>query len=177
MIERSSGYVVSGDPGISAPASSSVRDRLAPEWPPRGWRLPRPLPGGCVGFPRGPLRAPAAVRIRVSVFAVGRRVYVACGGDRSAGVTLTDDSGTRPLASLGDGTEVAILAWRPAWAGTTRYRVRATASGLEGWLPVGNLRSTEAVISPAPTAAARRPAPVRAGESGEAGRRSVQHPG
>jgi len=121
-----------------------------------------------MGFPRGPLRAPAPARIRASVFAVGRRVYVACAGDRSARVMLTDNAGKRPLASLGDGTEVAILAWRPGWAGTTQYRVRATDSGLEGWLPVGNLRSTEAAISSAPTAPpppAVRPATLRVGES------------
>ena len=120
-----------------------------------------------MGFPRGPLRAPAPARIRASVFAVGRRVYVACAGDRSARVMLTDSAGKRPLASLGDGTEVAILAWRPGWAGTTQYRVRATDSGLEGWLPVGNLRSTEAASSSAPTPPppAVRPATLRVGES------------
>src|SRR2546427_8169567 len=123
-----------------------------------------------MAFPRGPHRAPAPVRIRAAVFAVGRRVYVACAGDRSARVVLTDDAGKSPLASLEDGTEVAILAWRPGWAATTQYRVRATASGLEGWLPVGNLRSTEATISSASTAPpppAGRPAPLRVGESGQ----------
>jgi hypothetical protein len=60
-----------------------------------------------MGFPRRPLRAPAPVRIPVSVFAIGRRVYVACAGGRSARVTLTDEADRRPLASLGDGTEVA----------------------------------------------------------------------
>ena len=121
-----------------------------------------------MGFPRGPLRAPAPARIRASVFAVGRRVYVASAGDGSARVMLTDNAGKRPLASLGDGAEVAILAWRPGWAGTTQYRVCATDSGLEGWLPVGNLRSTEAAISSAPTAPpppAGRPATLRVGES------------
>ena len=116
-----------------------------------------------MAFPRGPLRAPAPVRIRVSVFAVGRRVYVACAGDRSARVTLTD-ADERPLATLRDGTEVAILAWRPGWAGAARYRVRATDSGLEGWLPVGNLRSTAAPTAPPPPAV--RPAPLRVEESG-----------
>ena len=100
-----------------------------------------------MAFFRGALRAPARPRIRVSVFAVGRRVYVACAGDRSAHVLLTDDAGNTPLASLGDGAEVAVLAWRPGWSGTTRYRVRATDSGLEGWLPVGNLRGTAAPIA------------------------------
>jgi hypothetical protein len=129
-----------------------------------------------MGFPQRPLRAPAPVRIRVSVFAVGRRVYVACAGDRSARVTLTDEADRRPLASLGDGTEVAILAWRPSWAGNTRYRVRATDSGVEGWLPVGNLRSTEAAISSAPTAPPPpvRPAPLRAWEFAGSGRRFGQ---
>jgi hypothetical protein len=130
-----------------------------------------------MAFPRGPLRAPAPVRIRVAVFAVGRRVYVACAGDRLARVMLTDEDGKRPLASLGDGAEVVILAWRPGWGGNTQYRVRATDSGLEGWLPVGNLRHTEAAISSAPTAPpppAVRPAPLRAGEFPGSGRRFGQ---
>lgn len=101
-----------------------------------------------MGFPQGPLRAPARARVRVAVFAVGHRAYVACAGDRSARVTLTDHADTTPLASLGDGSEVAILAWRPGWGGNTRYHVRATDSGLEGWLPVGNLRGTAAAGSP-----------------------------
>jgi hypothetical protein len=125
-----------------------------------------------MGSFRGAFRAPAPVRVRVAVFAVGRRVYVACAGDRSGPATLTDDSGKRALGSLSDGTEVAILAWRPGWAGTTRYRVRATASGFEGWLPVGNLRGTEAAISPVASApAAVGPTPVRLGEREESGRR------
>src|SRR5205823_106352 len=120
-----------------------------------------------MGFPRGPLRAPAPVRIRVAVFPVGRRVYVACADERPARVALTDEAGTRPLMSLGDGTEVAILAWRPGWAGGTRYRVRATDSGLEGWLPVGNLRSTVAAVPSVPTTLpppAVGAAPLRVGE-------------
>ena len=119
-----------------------------------------------MAFPRGPLRVPAPARIRVSVFAVGRRVYAACAGDRSARVTLTD-ADERPLATLRDGTEVAILAWRPGWGGTARYRVRATDAGLEGWLPVGNLRGTEAATSSAPTApppSAVPPPPLRGEE-------------
>jgi len=130
-----------------------------------------------MGFPRGPLRTPAPIRIRVAVFAVGRRVYVACAGDRSARVTLTDEASKRPLASLGDGTEVVILAWRPGSAGTTLYRVRATDSGVEGWLPVDKLRSTETAISPAPTAPPAPPVPPvprRVAEFAEAGRRFGQ---
>jgi hypothetical protein len=117
-----------------------------------------------MAFPRGPLRAPATARIRAAVFAVGRRVYVACAGDdRSAHVTLTDHDGKTPLATLGDGTEVAILAWRPDRGGSTRYCVRATDSRLEGWLQVGNLRSTAAAVALAPTA-------PRAAEPADVGR-------
>ena len=103
-----------------------------------------------MAFPRAPLRTPAPARVRVAVFAVGRRVYVAGAGGRSSRATLTDGA-EQPLASLGDGSEVTILAWLPGWAGTTRYRVRVTDSGLEGWLPVGDLRGTEAAISSPPS--------------------------
>jgi hypothetical protein len=95
-------------------------------------------------------RSPARVRIRAEVFAVGRRVYVTCKGDRSARTILMDEPGKTPLASLDDGVEVAILAWRPGWAGTTRYRVRAVVSGLEGWLIESDLRGTEAFVPVAP---------------------------
>jgi hypothetical protein len=77
------------------------------------------------------------------VFAVGQRVRVAaCAEDPSNDVPLTDEAGKRRVASLDSGTEVAILAWRPGWSGTARYRVRATDSGDEGWLAVGNLDRT-----------------------------------
>ena len=127
--------------------------------------------------PWRPRRAPAPVPIRVPVFAVGRDVYVACAGDRSARATLTDDAGKKPLASLGDGAQVAILGWRPGWAGAARYRVRATDSGLEGWLPVGNLRLTEVAIAPAPTAPPLpvvQPVPLRVGAVEGSGRRFGQ---
>jgi len=128
-------------------------------------------------FGRGPRRASPPVRIPVSVFAVGRRVYVDSPEDRSACVTLTDDAGKRPLASLADGAEVVILAWRPGWADTTRYRVRARGSGVDGWLPVGNLRGTEAVASAAPTAPpppAVPPAPLPDEEFGQSTHRFGQ---
>lgn len=89
-------------------------------------------------------------------------------------MTLTDTT-DRPLATLGDGTEVTILAWLPGSA-DTRYRVRVTDSGLEGWLPVGDLRGTKAAISSPPAV----PPPLvigpslRAGASGSSGRRFGQ---
>jgi hypothetical protein len=67
-------------------------------------------------------------------------------------VTLTD-ADKKPLGTVYDGAEVAILAWRPDWYGTTWYRVRTTAAGLVGWLPVGNLRVTETAASLVPVAA------------------------
>ena len=127
-------------------------------------------------FPRGPLRGPAPVRIRAAVFAVGRRVFIGGAGDRSAHVTLTDDA-DRPRALLSEGAEVTIVAWRPGWASTTRYCVRVTDSGLEGWLPAGDLRSTKAALSSPPAAPpppAARPATLRAGDSGRSGRRFGQ---
>ena len=96
------------------------------------------------------------MRIGASVFAVGRRVSVAGAGKRSARVTLTDDGGTRRLASRRDSAEVAIVAWRPGWAGTSRYCLRTTDSGLETWPSVGNLHSTEPAVSS--TRATVRPA-------------------
>ena len=95
-------------------------------------------------------RAPASSRKRTSVFAVGRRVYVACSRDLAPQVALKDDAGvvTRGGGSLRDGAEVEILAWRPRGFGETRYRVRSTDTGLEGWLAGDNLRATLVAVAP-----------------------------
>ena len=124
-------------------------------------------------------RAAPLVRTQASVFAVGRRVYVACAGDRLAHVALTDDAGAPARTGLADGTEVEILAWRPRGFHGTRYRVRATCDGLEGWLAVDNLRSTPSAV-PAPIApplAATGSAPLLAPVSGDPGRRFGQRAG
>ena len=122
-----------------------------------------------MAFRRGQARVPAPVRVRPSVFAVGRRVYVASGGDR-APVTLMD-ADKKPLGTVHDGTEVAILAWRPDWYGTTWYRIRTTAAGLVGWLPVGNLRVTESAASLVPAAA-----PPPAGPAASIGGPELEEP-
>jgi hypothetical protein len=102
-----------------------------------------------MGFPQGSFRKPSPVRIRTAVFAVGRRVRVACSDSRPPRVALTDDAGANPQESLADGTEVEILAWRPRGSAGTRYLVRSTRNGLEGWLAVGNLRSAQSAVSSA----------------------------
>jgi hypothetical protein len=123
-----------------------------------------------MGFSRGPGRPSAPPRPpRAHVFAVGQRVYVASSVGGSAHVTLTDDAGQIAVASLGDGVEVAILAWRPGWGGNTRYRVRATDTGVEGWLAVGSLRRT--AIAPPLVA---RPAAPPADDFHDAGHRFGQ---
>jgi hypothetical protein len=93
-------------------------------------------------FSRGSKSAAPTLRMRVPVFAVGQTVYVAGIAGSRARVPLTDDAGTLPLANLGDGTAVSILGWRPRSATSARYQVRATVTGVEGWLSVENLRRT-----------------------------------
>ena len=116
-----------------------------------------------MAFSRGPARTPPPAPIREAVFAVGARAFVSSDGGLSR-VVLTDDGGKKPLDSLGDGDEVAILAWRPGWAGSTRYCVR-NADGLEGWLLGANLRTTEVAVAPAPNPTAQPPTPLPSGRS------------
>ena len=121
-------------------------------------------------------RRPALPHAKGAVIAVGRRVFVARSADGPARVTLTDDAGANALASLADGNEVEVLAWRPRGSGT-RYRVRSMRDGLEGWLGVGNLRSARtaassphSVLVPLPASSA----PAGAKESKSSGRRIGQ---
>ena len=112
-------------------------------------------------FTRRPRGASSSARPGAAVFAVGGRAYVVCPSGSSSRVTLTDDPGKVPLASLVDGSEVTILAWRPGAAGAARYRVRVTATGTDGWLPVGNLRATAVPVAPAPDVPPRSEASPR----------------
>ena len=79
-----------------------------------------------------------------TVFAIGRHVFVACPIASTSGVTLTDDTGAQAHGKLRDGTEVEILAWRPRGPLGTRYLVRSSAKGIEGWLGAGELRGSRA---------------------------------
>jgi len=127
-------------------------------------------------FGPGPIRRPSPTRVRDAVFAVGGQAYVAGSQDLVGRVVLTDDANANVVATVTDGTQVEILAWRPRGSGGTRYRVRSTGNGLEGWIPVGNLRSARSAVSPAivksppPT----RPPVQRASESGASKRRFAQ---
>ena len=129
-----------------------------------------------MAFSRGPTRPSSSGRSRGPVFAVGGRVYVARVADGQARVTLTDDLGKTAVATLDDGTEVTVLGWRPTGAGGARYEVRVTATGVEGWLGVSNLRGTPKAPPPPasqPAPSATNPAPVR-NDFGDTARRFGQ---
>jgi hypothetical protein len=92
-------------------------------------------------------------------------------------VALTDDAGADARTHLTDGTEVEILAWRPRKFDGTRYRVRATREGFEGWLAGDNLRSTPvAILAPREPPVATESVP-RAMDPRDAGRRFGQRAG
>ena len=83
------------------------------------------------------------------IFAVGHRVFVTCGNAQPS-VTLTDSTNSTEVGALVDGAEVEILAWQPRGPGGTRYRIRAVAGTVEGWLGTTNLR---APVMPEPSPA------------------------
>lgn len=102
-----------------------------------------------MSFVRSSTRRPSGLRTGTIVHAVGQRVYVARSGDGSARVNLMDDGGTTALAELVDGAEVMVVGWRPRGASGTRYCVRCTGDGREGWLAAANLRSAR-TVTPSP---------------------------
>lgn len=92
--------------------------------------------------PRNNRPAPPRPRPRSApTIAVGQRVFVHCPNSRSGTVELVDDTGKVLSAiHLADGAEVEVVAWRPRVEGDAHYRIRASSSGVDGWLPSGNLR-------------------------------------
>jgi len=80
------------------------------------------------------------------VLGVGSRVIVVCRNSGSEAVALTDDGGTKEVATIAGGVEVEILAWRPRRNGETRYRVVSTPGGVEGWLGATSLRQRPAPL-------------------------------
>ena len=82
------------------------------------------------------------------VLAVGQRAFVNHPSDSPYPVAMTDDQGLPAPASLRDGDEVEILAWRPRGSTGTRYRVRRHADGANGWLAAAELRRTAVLSAP-----------------------------
>jgi hypothetical protein len=105
--------------------------------------------------PRGP-HYPTFPGVRPSppkgdpVLGVGSRVVVTGRGAGSGRVGLMDDSGTSTVATIAEGAEVEILAWRPRRGGETRYRVVPTNGGVEGWLGAASLQPRPPSPSPSP---------------------------
>ena len=96
--------------------------------------------GGYRPTPSAPVRG----RSPGAVFAVGRRVFIACATARVSSVPLTDDSGATACGSLRNGAEVEIVAWRPLGSRGTRYLVRSSSKGIEGWLGAADIRGSKA---------------------------------
>src|SRR5215467_1420980 len=94
-------------------------------------------------FPVFPAAPPPSDSKTQRVLGVGWRVIVRSHGGEQR-VTLTDETGTNALATVADGAEVEILAWRPHRGGDTRYRVVSTGGGVEGWLGGASLRTRPA---------------------------------
>jgi hypothetical protein len=107
-----------------------------------------------LAFPSSRRSIPRPPRLAF-VLAVGQHVFVNSPGSPPRPVALGDESGTLLSGEhLIDGVEVEVLAWRPRGASDTRYRVRAN-SGIDGWLPAGNLRKS---LVPLPPPASPMPA-------------------
>lgn len=96
-----------------------------------------------MSFPQGPsfqsFRRMAVARPKEGpVFAVGGHAIVTC--LRGEGVVLMDEAGTSPVARIGNGAEVEVLAWRPR-PGATRYHVISLDRQLEGWVAGASLKT------------------------------------
>jgi hypothetical protein len=151
---------------------------LASAWPAPGTEAAK-LQEITMRLPRGPgfvslggVKPPPGVKDRPAL-AVGSRAVVAARNGGRGAVTLTDDTGSRDIATIADGTEVEVVAWRPRRGGDTRYRVMPTGGGPEGWLGASDLKPRQVVTppkrvevqappSPAPRSEATRPRPVAA---------------
>ncbi len=90
-----------------------------------------------------------------AVLGVGSRAVVASPGAGSGRVTLTDDSGANALATVADGVEVEITAWRPRRGSNALYRVVSTTGGVEGWLGAESLKPRVLPAPPKPAAGAQ----------------------
>src|SRR2546422_1312954 len=112
-------------------------------------------------FPRPTPRA----RGGGSVLAVGRRVLVRCPSGATGRATLTDVKGATPLATLPHGAEVEILGWQPRHSGGTRYWIRSSERGVEGWVGGESLSAPAPPPSPPPAVVVRAVSPSAASSS------------
>ena len=90
------------------------------------------------------------------VLCVGSRGVVRADGSKGS-VTLMSEDGLTSLATLSDGVEVEIVAWRPRRAGGTMYCVRQTSGVAEGWVAAVSLRPHPIPARPKPTPARPKP--------------------
>jgi hypothetical protein len=91
-----------------------------------------------------------------TVLAVGVRAIVRSRREGFSRVPVTGEDGTVTLATLADGVEVEITAWRPRRTAGALYRVRTIADGKEGWV---NASSLELVPQPRERPAPQPPSP------------------
>lgn len=107
-------------------------------------------------FPSGPsptrfVRMPSSRhQERGPIYAVGHRVLIATAPGERSPVTLMDALATVAHGTVAHGEAVEILAWQPSGPHGTRYRVRSSRDGVEGWLNGHQLKACER-----PPAAAR----------------------
>jgi len=115
-----------------------------------------------MSFPRGPRRGPIPARVRGAVLAVGCRVSVRSTEGVPPRVTLMDAGDASVGRYLVDGAEVEIVGWRPSGSRGVRYQVRATQTGLEGWVAEASLRDPATAASPTAFVSERLQAPAAA---------------
>lgn len=101
-----------------------------------------------MSFQRTPMRTTPSSRSSGPVHGVGQRVYIACPAGGPADVALTDHAGLPGALRLRDGSEVEIRAWQPNGKTGTRYCVRSTTDGVEGWLGAASLRTSSVRLAP-----------------------------
>ena len=101
-----------------------------------------------MSFQRTPTRTSSSSRSSGPVLGVGQRVYIACPEGGPADVALTNHVGLPGALRLRDGSEVEIRAWQPNGKTGTRYCVRSTTDGVEGWLGAASLRTSRVRVAP-----------------------------
>jgi hypothetical protein len=97
------------------------------------------------------------------VYAVGHIATIAGSAGDAQDVRLMDASALVSHGTVARGARVEILAWQPSAADGTRYRVRSSSDGIEGWVDARQLRmdTPPSPARPASAAPAKRIVGVR----------------